>query len=457
MPNAETGQAQLPDVGALAYNGVAFSSLYKSNMSGEVMQDNAGRTVKVVAWTLTVEGIVTLQNNQSTTDAQWAILRRNLDEDGGQLTYKSKGFGRLVVNQLGSKIQDCNWGPKPKTLYFQPLGGSRAALITWQVTTWIFEGDIDGNLLQFNEETSVSYDDEQYSSVSMRGTMEIPLSRRTQNNRACPVTVDDFRARFLDIVRQVDLLRFRVTRRNFNVSRDKRTMEWEIMLEEHTPFGIPAGMTNARGTMSVKPLDVGPGMCTWLCSLKGTYVVAKNLPRRTAWWAFISLLKFRMGFAANGLIPKIADKGKDAQQPPAFKINKTVGKFIGAHLALGGGAGFLANGFFQQQLKAQEAQPKLNAQAIIQSFSFDEGLYLDGKTITFEASWVCFTMLEGILVSTGVWQKSNVDGVSDWSVAMRDIQGWRSWLFNRVDAQSDIIVDLGVDSAAPGLPQNLLP
>ena len=39
-----TGDALLPDVGRLEYNGGRFSSLYKSQVNGNVIQDEAQRT-----------------------------------------------------------------------------------------------------------------------------------------------------------------------------------------------------------------------------------------------------------------------------------------------------------------------------------------------------------------------------------------------------------------------------
>src|SRR2546429_340022 len=132
--DSQTGQAILPDVGTLSYNGVTFSSLYKSTITGQAVLDNANRTIKQMDYTLVVDGVVTLQAGADSTDATWVNLRRRLDTPGGTLTYSGKGFGPLVVNAPGdSTSRDVAWGPKPKTLEFIPLGGSRAATIRWTV------------------------------------------------------------------------------------------------------------------------------------------------------------------------------------------------------------------------------------------------------------------------------------------------------------------------------------
>ena len=120
MP-ATTGLAPLPDVGTLGYNGVTFSCLQHTSISGKPLPDNAGRTIKGMEWTLNVDGLVTLEAGQTTIDTTVQTLRRLLSAQGGILTYSNKGFGpSFTVNTPGG-IKDMAWGPIPEILAFQPL------------------------------------------------------------------------------------------------------------------------------------------------------------------------------------------------------------------------------------------------------------------------------------------------------------------------------------------------
>jgi hypothetical protein len=481
----DTGLAPLPDVGTLAYNGVTFSSLFKSNCSGVTMPDQAGRTVRFVEWTIVVEGYVTLQSKNpaggvvgglgtpTTIDATMTNLRQLLEAYGGTLTYEGKGLGNVTVNDPNGVLWDTNWGPKPKVLDFQPLGGSRAALVKWQVVVCIPElsqtilkdilnrnlqagkasglraGPASGRgpVVQFNEETSVTYDEDCYSTLTIKGTLEIPLTRRTQDTFTVFETVDNYRELYMNRVAQsVDLTRFRVTKRDFTVSRDKRTMEWTFVAEELPPMGLPPGAVAARGKMTVRPLDNNPALVNWYCTLTGTYTIRKDFPRRLAWAAFLSLLKFRMEQSVLGNPPP---------NPPQPNANPALQKALGGvvwtnPLAASIMKRFLANQ--QQQGKGPALQ-----NAMIYYFTFTEGLYLDSKTITFECSWRLITTFSHILLASGVWRTADLEGgigllvggagvaafQNLWSQSVRDIQGAQGNLFNQLDPAAQAIVDLG--------------
>lgn len=79
-------------------------------------------------------------------------------------------------------------------------------------------------------------------------------------------------------------------------------------------------------------------------------------------------------------------------------------------------------------------------------FNFDEGLYLDSKTVSFSAAWTLICHFEDILLASGLWMKVaevSPGGLNYWATTMRDINGEASWLTNRLDPSLDIIVDFG--------------
>lgn len=464
-----TGTTLLPDVGALSYNGVTFSCLYKSKAGGVPAPDNAGRTVKCVDWSIDVDSIVTLDAGAKATsiDSQMQTIRQRLSVYGGTLSYQNKGMGaNLLINQPGNPVRDVDWGPKTSLIDFQPLGGNLGARILWKVTTRIpelalptvFQPGI-GNLLavmQFNRETNVTYDDDGYSTRIVKGTLEIPLGRNSVGDRSVSDTVDAYRQQFMTFISSTfDLTRFRVTHREFDVSRDQRTLEWSYSLEELPPMGLPPGCTSARGTMSVRPQKQNFALMPWIVSLRCTYVVRKDEPRRIAWWAFLGLLKFRMEQSRAGGVPPGLNPPILLQNPQPF-LNVPARQLEGVSsddffrpsMSF---SDLYSSFFFALQAKFPD-RPNILQQILGQNplpapqlmhLGLDEGLYLDSKTISFEASWILNTTVSLILLASGVWKQSGIEGGSAWAVKMADIQGWRSVLANSIDPSADVIVDLG--------------
>ena len=323
--NFTTGPATLPDVGTLFYNGCTFSPLFYTSVYGNAIKDNANRTVKYMEYTITADGYVTLPDGVVDISTTMKILRNLLEAQGGALAYKGRGCD-IVVNGPDN-VKDVAWGPIPKMLEFQPLGGGRSAKIRWQIEVRIPEirnqnirvaGLANVSLLQFNYDTSVIYNEDGYSTLSVKGTAEIPLTRTpNQTTRTLTTTVDDIRS-ILDsrIFVGIDLRRFRVTQRNYSVSTDKRILQWNVQAEEYPYMGLPPDCTIARGTYSFRPVTVGVGLAQWFCTLRATYTVRKGAPRRTAWWAFLALLRERMRFSVLGIGSIPGDQNPPQPIPP---------------------------------------------------------------------------------------------------------------------------------------------
>ena len=453
MPDFTTGPALLADVGELRYNGCVFSPLFETNVSGNIVKDNANRTTKLMEYVITADGYVTMPTGDTDINPTMNNLRKLLTAQGGALTYSGRGFD-LKVNSGGSG-QDVAWGPIPKILEFQPLGGGLSAKIKWQVVVHISEatattvttsppgsssrssGSITGSLLQFNYETVLTYNDDGYSSMSIRGTMEIPLTRTpSQTTRILTTTVDDYRKVIEDrLFSGIDLSRFRFVRREFSGSRDKRTMEFDIEIEEKPYMDLPPFCTVARGTYNVRPARAGAGLATWHCTLKATYTVRADVGRRAAWVTFLALLQLRMRQAERpGLTPL-----DGVQNPPRtgtgvlppLPILGPIGVSIPVLSYLGG--------LFSRP------SANNNRKAFLIDFSFDEGLYLDSKTVSFSATWRLTVVFADILLASGLWTKlpESANNSNLWAASMRGVSGVTSWLPNRLDPALDVIVDFG--------------
>jgi len=469
----DTGSVVLPDLGTLEYNGVIFSSLYHTRMSCKDVKDNANRTTKYVEYQLEAVGVVTLDDVNDTTDNLMVNIRQRLSAQGGPLTYIGRGFGDITVNTGGSKVKDVAWGPTPEVLEFTPLGGGRGANVVWRVTMRLFEfqsmsptpgfslpvknrvkGQKDGPLLQFNFDISVVYLEDHYTQLRLSGTTEIPMTRTAVNSTSTPDSVYNYQQSLMQaIIGSIDQTRFYITRRSFPISRDRRTMEWEVVADEIPPMGDPPGASSARGRFTVRPVKMKKNaristIQQWMCSLSITYNIRKDQDRRLAWLAFSYMVWYRMQWSRFSNLPAkkdytVAGFNENDKPNPTIQglpsVNFNPSKFYADPIS-----------FYRDLFSTAKNQPAVGAitdkaQAWLVDFGMDEGMHRDSKTVTFEATWILFTTLSNILVSSGIWR---VDGRSlggnVYRLSMEDVTGWRSWIFNAFKYKDDIIVDLGV-------------
>lgn len=479
-----TGPAVLlADASLLEYNGCIFSPLFATEVSGNAVKDDAGRTVKYMEYVISVDGYVTLPDGADDISPTMDNLRRMLTAQGGSLVYRGRGMDLIVNPAGGGGVRDVAWGPAPEVLEFQPMGAGRSAKIKWQVKVRIPEikagvgtggtgdpatpasllggasaGAAAGRgglsrvpMLQFNYETTVGYGEDGYSSLSVRGVLEIALTRSpSQTTRSIASTADDLRREIeRRVLSGIDLTRFRITKRDFITSRDKRTLTWDVMCEEKPYMDLPAGCTVARGTYSVRPAKAGMGLCMWLCTLRCTYTVRADYPRRTAWIAFLSLLRLRMKQSVLGNIPAVAAGPEAPPRPPTtiegFALEHTSrGPPNPLQLVLDLGRMYLGDRVAARRRPA--ARPDDGRRAWLIDFNIDEGVYLDSKTVSFSATWRLATTFSHILLASGVWRKvpeKDAAGVNLWATHMRDISGAYSWLKNKQNADLDVIVDFG--------------
>src|SRR5690348_6338704 len=83
-----TGPSVLEDVGSLSYNGCLFSPLFETKVSGNLVQDDAKRTIKITEYTLSADGYVTLPDGATDINANMNTLRSRLEQQGGALIYR---------------------------------------------------------------------------------------------------------------------------------------------------------------------------------------------------------------------------------------------------------------------------------------------------------------------------------------------------------------------------------
>lgn len=438
--NFTTGPATLPDVGELSYNKCVFGPLFNTHVSCQYVKDAANRTTKYIEYTIVADGYVTLPDGAANVEGTMVTLEKLLSAPAGKLMYSGRGI-KIAVNVAGGDT-DVMWGPVPEVLEIVPLGGGRSAHVTWTVKARVpprvpKSGSRVGPVLQFNYETAVKYDEAGYSSLRISGTTEVPLTRVTQTDRTVPQTADEFRFLFPGrLLATIDLTRFKVVDREFKLSRDKRTLEFDVTAVERSWMELPPGITIARGSFSFKPVRSGMGLCNWLCTLSCTYTVPKSQPRRLAWLAFLALLQQRMKMGNRfGVVP--ATNGN--QNPPGLAV------VAAAPLALIPGAPIIAPivaaGLIARPNPGQVVDA--NRKVFLMDFSGNEGLYDDGRTVSFSASWRLVTVFSEILLASGLWKKVPEHTNNLWATSVAPISRHTSWLNDVANPNLDAIVDFG--------------
>lgn len=461
--NYTTGPTSVPTIGKVNYNGCTFGPLFVTTLSGVAVKDDAQRTVKYMEYNLHVDGYVTLP--ESLTDFTIApvmnTLRDLLSKQGGALVYEGRGCDLHINTAAG--VKDVAWGPVPEILEFQPLGAGRSAKIVWECKIRIPEDKVRARgikdagiasipLLQFCYETSLTYNEDGFSTITVQGVAEIPLTRSpSQATRTVAQTADEVR-KIIEtrlITPGISLASYRITRREFNVSKDKRLLNWTFVAEEKPYMDLPPGCTIARGSYNVRQAQSGIGLCNWLCTLRTTYTVRADMPRRIAWEAFLTLLRLRMRESKYSNV--VAEKDKSQTTQNAAYVGRLAYRW--ARFFWTGGSQNLIE-LYKALIDEQTTEalvpgvlkPKDTNRAILIDFNIDEGLYLDSKTVTFSASWRIITTFSHILLASGLWRKvdeENAAGENMWAMSMKDVQGSESWHANKLNPALDLIVDFG--------------
>lgn len=443
--NFTTGPSLLPSLGVVHYNGCNFSPLFATTVTGDPVKDEANRTVKYTRLTIEVDGYVTLAAGASDISDTMAAMHALLTAQGGRLKYLGRGFDFDVDGRPnGTPSRDLAWGPIPELIEFQPLGAGRSAKVKWKVQITVSprlagrgfrtrKAGVSVNLLQFNFETTIDYDEDGFSSLSLTGTLEIPLARNpTQATRTIDITADDAReVIFREAMSGVDMALFTPKRRHFTLSKDKRTVSWDISYEEKSYMDLPPNSNIARGTFNFKPSRAGPGLCMWLCTLTATYNIRADMPRRQAWLLFLALLRLRMAMSEKGNIPN--QNGGNQARPNILNL---AAQFALAQLT----------NRPQNMVVPRVVSGAPLRRAVLIDFHGNEGIYKDSKTVTFSASWRLCTTFSHILVASGLWTKLNEgtpNGENLWATSMANINGTSSWLQNAVDPAAQVIIDFG--------------
>ncbi len=274
---------------SFSYNGVTFASLYRTSISSRPIQDEAQRTTVYVEHVLTVEGFLA-----GGTDTTLAAMRKLLTQPAGSLVYTAKGFGDLTINTPGAPKLDAKWGPVPELLEWVGLGGDgQAARVTWKCTIRIPECDFaryNFAVLALNWTVDHDIDQDGYTTESVRGYLEIPITRRTQQDRTVPDSVDRYRELLETDVKQG----FQRSRQSFKVSADRRRLDFSwVDTELSLPYPNQVTVADANHTVRTGT-GQGQGLVNWSITFDARITMARGARRDLSLITFLNIVSSRM-------------------------------------------------------------------------------------------------------------------------------------------------------------------
>ncbi len=280
----------LPAIGTLSYNGYTFSSLFRSRLTAKPVYTASGMTVKHVTYFLRADGVI--DNAGNATDTTLEDVRRKLTAPAGDLYISGKGMGdNLTVNVPGGP-GDVEWGPKPELLDMTMLG-NRAALVTWQCTFSIPEcsgAAYENRISCLDYSVVFNHDHDGYTERTVSGYYEIPITRNRPRVPKVPDTADAYREK---VVPEIPL-GFQRTNQSFNLSQDKRRMDFNFV-DKELPVALPPNCTlcDIEHTVAAH-LGAGSAFAIWTVSFTGTINVSKTQPKSLAFNRFALIVRDKL-------------------------------------------------------------------------------------------------------------------------------------------------------------------
>ena len=409
-------------IGTLKYNRFTFPPVRKSSGKFEPVYDSSGRVLKYIKGTITVETVVfpgcvdpavsgviprrsaasviesAINTPLNTTDVALTYLRYALLEPAQELVIEWQGCGGIHLNDFnGTGVRDVNNGPKPQLLKWTPYG-NKAANIEWTVEfcfapcAFSGSGEANSSIAEFTFSIDTNIGFSGLTTRTISGTYEIPLTRKSKFQLNLSAG-DTYGFNMLEM--QVDILKyfprmtqFKRTNQSFNLSNDRKTVEFSITDEEidsDDGYGIGIADQDIKITASSSMEGGGGGFRVWQVSLDGEITLFAGFPKTYAWneiaWHYNKLFIEK---SVLGIYPK--------------KLGKTD---------------------YAYDKIPEPAPGQSRSKAILRGARFTDNLY--GRSVSFSYNWQLFCDPRYIFTATGMFQP--LEGT--WNEREKT---WREWV-----------------------------
>lgn len=383
-------------VGLLTYNGFTFSATVQVKVTSNPQMDDAQRTVKYVTHVITAEDRI---HDDTDTGSQLEIARRQLTTVGSTLAFSGFGFGVLNVTNAEGETPDSFFGPIPKILDWQPVGGSneaagdaatsgmRSVKFRWQVEVHVPEcstATYQGVPMAYGYGIDWSVSRHGMTVRTISGYIEIPMTRNAA--RQLPDSADRFFER-VDIPFLQNFQRQWDRRLSLNHARvDFTVTDTEIP----SAFPYPLDVIDIDLSHEIHS-DQKNGWNIWSGSISGRLYPSTTVSKAMAWRRFVEVINTRLADVAIGKVTRDATEKSSSAMIVDLKIREDV-----------------------------FARPS-----------------------SFSLSYVHFCSLETILSASGLWAFVTTSGWPAWAAGMAAGPQYRRGQANMVHAAGqDAIVDL---------------
>lgn len=289
----------MSNLGVLEYNGHRFSDHSHVTVAGEMVYDDADRTVVHHRYRVTVDSIVVPEVNDGDVGDAMLRIRQKLTKAGGVFTLENKGFGpSLKVNQ--GRVRDVNFGPKPRILDWSPVGDTNAAEVRWECEVCIptcegYGGARFTGLATINYSVDYSINERGYTARTVSGYVAIAMTRV---GRSTPDTADAYRESVL-VAKPPNFHR----QQTWNLSADKLRADFSITdVEIESPNAYPPGVVNISARHNVGWQKSGPQRAgrAWLPNvITADIELAQGRPRSHAWEIFKAIVESRLNIVRS--------------------------------------------------------------------------------------------------------------------------------------------------------------
>lgn len=289
-------QPVLPDgtFYVLEYNGFRFDPAATETLSISInpIQDESKRTIKFLEYNISVRTIVYLSADErlnnvtgqvlaSSVDSKIDTILQKLTSQAGQLVFQGKGIGNLNVNVTqnpgGIKdfgIWDVAWGPTPYNVTAKPMADTLAWEIVWNCRVSIPKCDnakYFDDYMSFNYDIDYSTDYGGYTTRTVRGHIEVPLTRAAQGVRVLThKDADKFRE---SIVINIPAGFRDAGGGSFTLSQDRRRLDFQAVHVQLPGIVPPLGVLKC--SMSMKTQNhKACNFVSWYFTIDATYEMA---------------------------------------------------------------------------------------------------------------------------------------------------------------------------------------
>ncbi len=278
--------------GTVAYNGYEFDGASHVTIRCEPHYDDAQRTVVYHRYTINVKAVIA---DSGGTGMTLADIRNRLTKAGKSLIVSNQGFYNLYANVASPDgfINDVAFGPKPRMLSWTPIGSAYACEVEWECETCIAYCVIPINasgIIAMNYQVTYSIDQRGLTVRTISGYYEIAMTRTLYT---IPDTADAYRA----WVNPRIPTRFQRTTQNWNLSLDKRRMDYTIVdteIPSNNPY--PNGVVKIDAKHSVRWARSRGWTHLWN-TISVDIEMAPDQPMLNAYAAFAAIVKRRVDIA----------------------------------------------------------------------------------------------------------------------------------------------------------------